>query len=405
MGPRRKFALGISLFGLSLGLGLFVGWVLWPVQYYDADPSGLRWEHKEDYIVLVSASYALHNDLAQARARLEELGEGDIGSVVAELAGQYMIRGEEPEVTRGLVKLARDLGAPASAELIAYMATATSTPIETPTPTATPTPMPTTTPTETPAPTPTATFTSTPTTIPTETPAPTLTATPASTPTATPTGTATPTATFTSAPTATPMETPTAMPTGTPVPTLTPSSTPTTAPTPTSTLAPTFTPTSTPTATPKPPTATPTPTSLPVITRVFDWQGNEKDMNWAWEKYGVWIERASPGPEGVVYRIVELRERVHTASVIDVWVLDEAGLPMVGMVVRKSWPDDFVEEVTGEDGRAGFGIGGGEYHPEGTSGPDWFEVRGDIPSDTGCGFGMLGHTEHDHLNIVFRLVR
>lgn len=128
-------------------------------------------------------------------------------------------------------------------------------------------------------------------------------------------------------------------------------------------------------------------------------------MNWAWEKYGVWIEGASPGPEGYVYRIVELRERVHTASIIDVWVLDEAGLPMVGMVVRKSWPDDFVEEVTGEDGRAGFGIGGGEYHPEGTSGPDWFEVRGDIPSGIGCGFGMLGHTEHDHLNIVFQLVR
>jgi len=177
MGPRRKFVLGIFLFGLSLGLGLFVGWVLWPVRYYNTDPSDLRWEHKEDYIILVSASYALHNDLAQARARLEELGEEDIGSVVAELARQYMIGGEEPEVARDLVKLAQDLGAPVSSELISYVAAFT--------------PIPTATPTQTPAPT--LALTSTPTTAST----PTST----STPTATPTFTATPTKTPTHIPT------------------------------------------------------------------------------------------------------------------------------------------------------------------------------------------------------------
>lgn len=199
MGPGRNLALGILLFGLSLGLGLFVGWVLWPARYHALEPSDLRWNYKEDYIVLVSASYALHNDLAQARARLEELGEKDIGAVVAELARQYMIRGEEPEMTRDLVKLAQDLGVPASPELIAYVATATPTPTETATPTATPTSTPTATPTET------------PTVTPTETPAPTL--TPTSTPTKVPTSTSTPTATIIATATTTPTKTPTHTPT------------------------------------------------------------------------------------------------------------------------------------------------------------------------------------------------
>ncbi|MFQ6000944.1 MAG: carboxypeptidase-like regulatory domain-containing protein [Anaerolineae bacterium] len=363
MGPGRKFALGILLFGLSLGLGLFVGWVLWPVRYYDTDPSDLRWEHKEDYIVLVSASYALHNDLAQARARLEELREEDIGSVVAELARQYMIRGEEPEVTRDLVKLAQDLGASASPELIAYVATATPTPTETPTPTATPTFTPT--PTET------------PTATPTETRAPTL--TPTSTPTTAPTPTSTSAPTFTPTSTSIPTSTPTATPTATETPTETPTS--------------------------EPPTATPT--SVPqTVTRVYDADGNERDMQWAQAKYGVWIERAAFVPGGLVYRIVELRERAEAAN-IDVWVLDEASNPIPGVLVRKSWPGEGspAEGLTNAEGRVGFGLGPGDYHEEGESGAETIELVVDLPSDIGKGWGMLGHTEHSTLNIVFQLVR
>jgi len=343
MAPGRKFAFGILLFGLSLGLGLFVGWVLWPVHYYDTDPSDLRWEHKEGYIVLVSASYALRNDLAQARARLEELEEEDIGSVVAELARQYMIRGEEPEVTRDLVKLAQDLGTSASPELIAYVATSTPTPTETPTPTATPT----------------------------------------------------------STPTATPTETPTTTPTETPVPTLTPTSTPSTAPTPTgtsiptATSTPTLTPTSTPTATETP---TPIPTSTPVPVRVYDQYGNERDLNWVWERYGSWIEGASPPPGGSAYRIVELRERTGPSS-LDAYVIDANGARVPGVRVRCWWTDGEDVQVTNAEGRVGFGMGvyGGGYQIE-------VAMEG-VPSDIAWNLGMLGGTEHTHLDTYFRLVR
>jgi len=346
MAPGRKFAFGILLFGLSLGLGLFVGWVLWPVHYYDTDPSDLRWEHKEGYIVLVSASYALRNDLAQARARLEELEEEDIGSVVAELARQYMIRGEEPEVTRDLVKLAQDLGTPASPELIAYVATSTPTPTETPTPTATPT----------------------------------------------------------STPTATPTETPTATPTETPAPTVTPTSTPTIAPTPTSTPAPTFTPTPTPPPTPTA-TETPTeiPTSTPVAVTVYDMYGNVRDLNWVWEIYGSWMERASPPPGGWAYRIVELRE-IEGPVTIKVWVKDGSGNPLPGVSVRCSWPEGEEIKSTEEDGTVSLCAMGDYIIPWGSGGGRSMELLGEAPSDIARSLGMLGGTNHRHLDVVFQLM-
>lgn len=160
-----------------------------------------------------------------------------------------------------------------------------------------------------------------------------------------------------------------------------------------------------PTPTPTPtPTATPIPTATPGTVMVYDVDGNVRDLNWAWEKYGVWIEGASPGLDGWVFRIVELREQSGPAN-IDVWVLGEGGGPMTGVTVRKSWPDGQVEQITDLDGRTGFGMGGGDKHPEGTSGPLSFQVVAAAPSDVGRGFGWLGRTAHDHFNIVFRLVR
>jgi len=137
---------------------------------------------------------------------------------------------------------------------------------------------------------------------------------------------------------------------------------------------------------------------------VYDVNRNVRDLNWAWEKYGVWIEGASPGLDGSVFRIVELREQSGPSN-IDAWVLGEGGGPMAGVTVRKSWPEGQVEQITDLDGRTGFGMGPGDKHPEGTSGALSFQVVAGAPSDVGRGFGWLGHTDHDHLNIVFRLVR
>ena len=73
---RGSGVLLIALFvgvATGLALGLTLTWVVWPVQYYDTDPVDLRLEHKEDYIALVGAAYAVDGDLARAEARLNKL--------------------------------------------------------------------------------------------------------------------------------------------------------------------------------------------------------------------------------------------------------------------------------------------------------------------------------------------
>jgi len=127
---RGSGVLLIALFvgvATGLALGLTLTWVVWPVQYYDTDPVDLRLEHKEDYIALVGAAYAVDGDLARAEARLTKLEEKDIGSVVAGLAERYLQEGRGVEETRSLAKLADALGVSTSAMLV-YIATPTPLP-------------------------------------------------------------------------------------------------------------------------------------------------------------------------------------------------------------------------------------------------------------------------------------
>lgn len=131
---RGSGALLIALFvgvATGLALGLTLTWVVWPVQYYDTNPVDLRPEHKEDYIVLVGAAYAVDGDLARAEARLAKLEEKDIGSVVAGLAERYLREGRDVEETRSVAKLADALGVSTSAMLV-YIATPTPLPTFTP---------------------------------------------------------------------------------------------------------------------------------------------------------------------------------------------------------------------------------------------------------------------------------
>jgi len=163
------------LAGTVVGLlfGALVGWVIWPVQYTDIDPVDLRPEHKDDYVVMVSAAYALDSDLEKAEARLAKLEVDDVGQVVADLANRYISIGAGLVDTRNLVQLADALGSsdPAMLDYIAtptptFTPTVTNTPTWTPTSTSTATPTPTDTPT---SPPPTPTFTPQP---PTATPTP-----------------------------------------------------------------------------------------------------------------------------------------------------------------------------------------------------------------------------------------
>ena len=199
------------LAGTVVGLlfGVLVGWVIWPVQYTDTDPVDLRPEHKDDYVVMVSAAYALDRDLEKAEARLAKLEVDDVGQVVADLASHYISIGAGLVDIRNLVHLADALGSSDSA-MLNYIATPTptSTSTVTNTPTWTPTSTPTATPTPTNTPTPpppTPTFTPQP---PTATPTPRPPTPTPRPPTATPVPEQPPAPPATEPPTAVPMAPP-----------------------------------------------------------------------------------------------------------------------------------------------------------------------------------------------------
>ena len=112
----KALALALILgFMLGLGGGLLIGWVIWPVEYYDVDLFDLRPEHQEDYIVMVSATYALDGDLEMARERLLKLEPTEPGRRVAELAQRYLEEGRREEDVRALIALAQALGFPVKA--------------------------------------------------------------------------------------------------------------------------------------------------------------------------------------------------------------------------------------------------------------------------------------------------
>jgi hypothetical protein len=373
-----RVVLALLLVGAAVGVGLafLIGWGLWPVEYYDTDPVDLKQEHKEEYVVLVSAAYALNGDLEQAQDRLASLEEDDVAQVVADVAQRYLEEGRDPTTTRNLVMLADALGS-STEVMLAYVATPTLAPTFTPTATEVPPSTPTEIPTETPAVVPSATR------VP-----PTPTRAPA-------------TPTFTTVP-----------PTRTPPPaTNTPQG-----PTPTFTSVP---PTQTPTV--GAPTNTPTATSQPVgscpgrpgIT-VRDVGGGGRDWGWLSATFGgVSVQQTTNCPAGAVYAVDTLWESHDVA--LRATVLDGSGNRMPNVPVAffgfgatvdtpGACKPNATVVYTNQDGEANMVMGWGSAYIPPAAGYHAIWVMDSVASDCVTGLGMVDYTEHWHLNVTFRLV-
>lgn len=99
----------VTLVGLVLGL--VVGWVWWPVEYYDTEIADLKETYRADYVVLVSDAYALTSDLDAARERLSRLDVPDVAALVLSLAETTRAAGGPAAKVGRLARLAAALGA------------------------------------------------------------------------------------------------------------------------------------------------------------------------------------------------------------------------------------------------------------------------------------------------------
>jgi hypothetical protein len=149
--------------GIIIGLliGLFVSFVLLPVQYTDTSPDTLSEEQKDVYRALAARAYLYDADQARAFSRIALLGDANVGDALVTQAQQMVAGDGDVQAARGLALLASVLTNPetfitplASIQIIQTTPTSstqdmeiTDTPVPaSPTPFMTYTPRPTSTP-------------------------------------------------------------------------------------------------------------------------------------------------------------------------------------------------------------------------------------------------------------------
>jgi hypothetical protein len=159
--------------------------------------------------------------------------------------------------------------------------------------------------------------------------------------------------------------------------------------------------------------------------KVYDWEGNERDLAYLRGKYGDFIIQDAAEGEGLAFKISALREKVETAATLVVTVADDEGNPLEGVRVAWYWPDADVDPnagpkggvpqqmrperaisgTTNMNGDVGFGMGGGAYFwpDQGEIGPHATWIHGpETRSDLIYGLGMIAATNHNHFDVEYR---
>ncbi len=95
---------------VGIGLGLFLGWVQFPVEYVDSPASGLSQRYKDDYTVMIAGGYVVDRDLSGAIDRLRILGVDNAPQHVQDVTERFITNSRDVDDIRPLVVLAEGLG-------------------------------------------------------------------------------------------------------------------------------------------------------------------------------------------------------------------------------------------------------------------------------------------------------
>ena len=108
---------GLSWLALGLGLGLVGGllyaWLINPIVYVEASPARFNAAAQDEYIFLVSQSYAVSGDLARAQTRLAALDAPDAAARVELVLERFLREGRRAEHVASLARLEDGLFPPA----------------------------------------------------------------------------------------------------------------------------------------------------------------------------------------------------------------------------------------------------------------------------------------------------
>lgn len=106
---RFVFSLLIGLV-VGVGIGLYAGWVQFPVEYVNSPMADLSQRFKDEYTVMIATGYLADGDLMGAVERLRRLGVPNIPAYVQDSAERYITTSRDVNDIRALVALAEGLG-------------------------------------------------------------------------------------------------------------------------------------------------------------------------------------------------------------------------------------------------------------------------------------------------------
>jgi len=107
----RRFLTSLLL-GLIIGglIGLYFGWVQFPVEYVDSPMEDLELRAKDDYTVMIAASYQFDQDGLGAVERLQLLGVDNVPEYVQSTTERFITNSRDLSDIRLLVNLSNGLG-------------------------------------------------------------------------------------------------------------------------------------------------------------------------------------------------------------------------------------------------------------------------------------------------------
>jgi hypothetical protein len=69
---------------IGVGLGLFYGWVVSPVQFVDTTPASMRADYRADYVLMIAESYHADQNTDLAVHRLAVFGSNSPAEIAAQ---------------------------------------------------------------------------------------------------------------------------------------------------------------------------------------------------------------------------------------------------------------------------------------------------------------------------------
>ncbi len=95
---------------IGAAVGLYLGWVQFPVQYLNSPAASLADRYKDEYTVMVATGYLKDGDLGGAVERLRMLGQANIPAYVQSVTERYISNSQDANDISYLVALAEGLG-------------------------------------------------------------------------------------------------------------------------------------------------------------------------------------------------------------------------------------------------------------------------------------------------------